>query len=170
MTAEILISGAEMLDAIDAENKVIGQMTKEQAYKNRISHRVVHVMVLWNDRVFIPRRSLTVRYLPGYFCSSAGGHVSAGETSRQGALRELQEEIGLGGPIQLLSEFFFDHDFPVHTSVFLKIFDPVCDRIILNPEEVLSGAYYTLSEIAQLDSRHFHPQLNVCIEAIRKYL
>lgn len=160
----------ELLDAIDPNNNVIGQVTKEEAYRNKISHRIVHVMVISNGKVFIPRRSMKVRYLPGYYCTSAGGHVRAGETSLQGALRELEEEIGLAGPVELVKDFFYEHEFRVHTSLYIKRYHPAYDRIRLDPEEVMSGEFLSLEEIKKLNPREFHPQLQSCIQEIEELL
>lgn len=164
------MSADELIDAIDSQNRVIGQITRDESYKNKISHRVVHVMVCWEDQIFIPRRSLKARYLPGYYCSSSGGHVRSGESSEQGALRELKEEIGLDGPIELVKQFFYTHEFLVHTSLFIKRFDPETEHIALNDEEVMSGAFYTLKEIEKLDADQFHPQLIPCLVEIKNFL
>lgn len=161
------MSTAEQIDAIDLNNQVVGVVTKGEAYANAISHRIVHVMVSDGNKFFVPRRSLNVRYLPGHFCTSAGGHVQSGESAEQGALRELKEEIGLNGPIEFVAEYFFTHDFPVHTSVFIKKYDPKIDRLELNPEEVLSGNFLSLDEIAKLDVTQMHPQLIACLEYLR---
>lgn len=160
----------EIIDAIDDRNKVIFRMTKEESYKNKISHRIVHIMVHDAEKIYIPKRSLNVRYLPGYFCSSAGGHVQAGETSEQAALRELSEEIGLSGPIQHVEDFFFIHEFKVHVSLYLKKYNQDKDFILLDPLEVDSGYFYTLKQISQLDKTQFHPQLAPCLEKIERFL
>ena len=158
------MSNEEYLDAIDENNKVIGKNTKTDSYKYKIPHRIVHTMVVDRDKLYIPKRALSVRYLPGYYCSSAGGHVQAGEVVKSAALRELEEEIGLSGPIELLEEFFFTHEFKVHISLFIKKFDKVADKINVNGDEVLSGEFYDLSEILELDKSKFHPQFVPCLE------
>lgn len=164
------MSTYELIDAIDANNNVIGQVTKAESYKRRISHRIVHVMVCCANKVFIPRRSLRVGYLPGHYCSSAGGHVRSGETPEEGALRELKEEIGLDGPIHFVQESFFTHEFKVHSTLFIKRFDPLTERMKLNEEEVLSGEFYSLDEFARLDQTRFHPQLASCVAEIGRFL
>lgn len=160
----------EILDIIDSNNRVIGQCTKSEVYKKQLSHRVVHVMVCAEKKVFIPRRALGLSYLPGFYCSSAGGHVRAGESSHQGALRELEEEVGLSGPIQLLDEIFFKHDFVVHTSVYLKKFNPQTEQLHLNSEEVLSGQFLSMEEVEALDPNQFHPQLIYCLRLLKGHL
>jgi 8-oxo-dGTP pyrophosphatase MutT (NUDIX family) len=160
----------EMLDEIDAFNHVVGKIGKLESYKRKISHRVVHVMVLRGDKIFLARRAMKVRYLPGFYCSSAGGHVQAGEDVKLAALRELEEEIGLQGPIDHLEGFFFEHEFRIHIDLFIKRFDETVDQVKVNPEEVVSGQFYSLTEIAGMDRELFHPQLAPCLSKTATYI
>jgi len=162
------MSKEEIIDVINEQNIVIGQMTKRDSYKQRVSHRIVHVIVFDGEKLYIPKRSLKVGYLPGYFCTSAGGHVQAGESSEVAALRELEEEIGLGGPVHHVEDFFFNHEFKVHVSLYIKQFNHETDFIILDPSEVDSGYFYTLQQIYELDKSQFHPQLFHCLKKVEK--
>lgn len=170
LEVQVLNRKAEIIDAINDRNKVIFKMTKEESYKNKISHRIVHIMVHRGGKIYIPKRSLNVRYLPGYFCTSAGGHVQAGETSEEASLRELSEEIGLTGPLQHVEDFFFIHEFKVHVSLYLKEYNPEIDFIWFDPLEVDSGHFYSQEQLSQLDKSRFHPQLMPCIEKIRRFV
>lgn len=153
----------EILDVIDDSNNVIGKVSKLDSYRLKIPHRVVHVMVLKGEKIYLVRRAMGVRYLPGYYCSSAGGHVQAGEDVALAAQRELEEEIGLMGPLQHLESFFFVHDFKVHVDLYIKHFDLQVDKFVLNSDEVMSGQFYSLKEIKSLDQSLFHPQMVPCL-------
>jgi len=47
------------------------------------------------EKVFLPRRSLTKKFLPGVF-EIPGGHIDFGEDIIDGLKREIQEELGMG--------------------------------------------------------------------------
>ena len=160
------MSQNELIDIIDENNIVIGVIPRSLSYERGISHRIVHVMVIDKNKIYLVQRADSVRYLPGFFCTSAGGHVLAGETSEAAALRELEEEIGLHGPLDLFREFFFEHEFKVHVSLFIKRFQSDSDRIVLNPSEVKCGNFYSKDETQDLDRRLFHPQLTPCLKMV----
>ena len=46
--------------------------------------------------ILLQKRSLTKKHSPGYYHISAGGHVNLGETAVQAAVRETEEEVGVG--------------------------------------------------------------------------
>jgi 8-oxo-dGTP pyrophosphatase MutT (NUDIX family) len=160
----------EWVDAIDENNAVIGKVLRSEAYTKLISHRIVHVLVLRGDRALITRRANSVRYLPGAYCTSAGGHVEAGEDVALAAEREMHEEIGLRGPVSKLGEFFFTHEFKVHVTVFVKEFVEGMDQIKLSPREVRSAEFVTVETALALCAENAHPQLRPCLELLQKTL
>ena len=54
--------------------------------------------------VLVQKRSMKKRTNPGLWTGSATGHVPAGETPRQSAVRELYEEIGVSAKPKELKE------------------------------------------------------------------
>ena len=99
----------EILDVINAKNVVIAQVTQEEVYNRKLNHRIVHIFVIHpsEDRVYLQKRSESKSFLPGYYCTSAGGHVKSGESYLEAAKRELYEEIGLKTQL-----------YPIHTTIF----------------------------------------------------
>ena len=87
----------EYYDILDKNGNKIG-LTKARSliHKDGDWHRASHVWIInSNNELLISLRSLTKDIFPGYWTMSAGGHVNAGEDSLDGAVRELEEEIGL---------------------------------------------------------------------------
>ena len=95
----------EYIDVVDKNDNVIDTVSKQDIYKNLLSHRIVHV-VIFNDKgeMALQLRSPKVSYCPEHWATTVGGHVQAGETHRQGAIREFIEEIGIPPDKEL--EFF----------------------------------------------------------------
>lgn len=164
------MSSIEFIDVLDEQNNIVRTVTKSEIYRSQLSHRVVHVMLVYGDQIFITKRSNQVRYLPGYYCSSAAGHVQSGESPQEGAIRELKEEIGLSGPIVFCEDFAFVHEFRVQVSLFLKYYDPKLDQLKLESSEVEQGQFINISEVLAMDQSAFHPQLSVCIEKTKSFL
>ncbi len=88
----------EMVDVVDSEDRVVGTAPRKGIHKTSIVHRSVHVFLICPDgRIWLERRADTTDTFPGYYNSSAAGHVRSGESYLQGAEREAEEELGIPG-------------------------------------------------------------------------
>jgi len=86
----------EYLDIVDARNRIVGRGNRPQIHQLGLRHRAVHVLIFnRHSQVFVQLRSLQKKSDPGLWDSSVSGHVDHGETCRQAALREMQEEVGV---------------------------------------------------------------------------
>jgi 16S rRNA (adenine1518-N6/adenine1519-N6)-dimethyltransferase len=86
------------IQIVDQNNNPTGSATKQEAWRGGLIHRVVRISILDpSGRLLAQKRSLHKEPFPGRWDNSAAGHVDAGETYEQAALRELREELGLDG-------------------------------------------------------------------------
>jgi isopentenyldiphosphate isomerase len=87
----------EMVDVLDEDGNPTGvRKTKKYAHANGLWHRASHIWIYNSEgELLLQKRSMLVETKPGLWDISAAGHVSAGETPEQGALREMYEEIGI---------------------------------------------------------------------------
>lgn len=93
----------EILDVVDEDNVVVGNTPKAEVYTKLLNHRIVHVLVFNTaGEMLLQLRSKNKSFMPGYWVTSAGGHVGSGETYEVAALRELQEELGVTGKLEFL--------------------------------------------------------------------
>jgi len=90
---------AEIIDIINDQDEVVGQARKDDAHKKHLLHRIGVVYVFCGDSLLVQKRSVEK---DGLLDHSSAGHVHAGETYEQAAMREMREEIGLDTPIQFL--------------------------------------------------------------------
>ncbi len=87
----------ELVDVLNDKGKKTGvRKTRESAHVRGLWHRAAQVWV-YNSKgeLLLQKRSMRAKTKPGMWDISAAGHVSAGETPKQSALRELYEEIGI---------------------------------------------------------------------------
>ena len=93
----------ELFDVVDEENRVISQASRHEVHTQKLKHRAVHILV-FNAKgdIFLQKRSRWKDANPGRWDSSAAGHVSAGCGYDETAVRELQEELGVSAPLELI--------------------------------------------------------------------
>jgi 8-oxo-dGTP pyrophosphatase MutT (NUDIX family) len=87
---------AERWDLLDEDGRPVGRTAlRWEPLREGERHLVVHVyLVNGEGRYLIQKRSMAKELLPGIW-DVTGGAVLAGEDSRQGAFREVEEELGL---------------------------------------------------------------------------
>src|SRR6187200_1312345 len=98
-----MASQEEIFDVCDEQDPVIGTAPRSRVHAEWLLHRAVHVFV-FNSRgqLLLQRRSATRDESPLKLTSAASGHLGTGESYETAAVREMQEEIGLSGPLEFL--------------------------------------------------------------------
>lgn len=138
----------ELFDVVDGEDRVIGPKPREFVHVNNLRHRAVHIL-LFNDlgEIFLQRRSPWKDKNPDLWDSSAAGHVDAGETYLQAAIRELEEELGVGCALELLGKI---ESCAATAWEFVEVFRGLHDGPFrLAPMEVAAGAFFPLGRVAE---------------------
>lgn len=142
----------EYLDIVDEENVPTGEVVERGvAHEKGLYHRHVSCWIInKKGEVLLQRRAYTKSKNPGMWAKT-GGHVDAGETPENAAIREIKEEIGLDitsddlmcASIYKSSEnTCFGYEFVVAT-------DKKEDEFVLQTEEVCEVKYFTIEEIEE---------------------
>lgn len=80
---------------VDEHDNPIGAASKEEAWREGLWHRIVHVVVEDEQgRILLQKRSKRMELQPGRWTDSASGHVDAAEAYETAARREYCEELG----------------------------------------------------------------------------
>lgn len=150
----------ELVDLYDENRVPLGRVAERHAKKAPGEYRMVVHICIFNSlgQMLIQRRSPEKRVWPELWDVSVGGGVDAGETSRQGAEREVLEELGydldltgLRPAVTVNFEGGFDDFFVVTRDLDLR-------DLRLQKEEVSDVRWVTLEEaMAMLDSGAFIP-------------
>ena len=89
----------ELLDIVDAYGNPTGeQRDKADIHRLGLPHRDVHVWITDGQNVLQQQRAWDKKIMPGAWDIAVGGHVGAGESYLDAAMRETEEELGLRLP------------------------------------------------------------------------
>lgn len=94
----------ELLDIYDASGVRIGLASRRLCHGNpTLLHHTSHVIVIHPDRehLLLQKRSSSKDIQPGKWDTAVGGHLDPGEDYLAGARRELAEELGITGEVEL---------------------------------------------------------------------
>lgn len=92
-------SGGEPVEIVDDTDRPLGVMPLPEAQRQALGHRTVLVLLYDGaGRVCLQRRADAKALYPGRWDLSCTGHVRAGESREDAALRELFEELGVRAP------------------------------------------------------------------------
>ena len=150
----------ELVDLYDENRLPLGKTAERNAPKGPGELRlVVHVCVFdRRGRLLIQQRAAEKFIFPNLWDVSVGGGVDAGETSRQGAEREVREELGVSLDLSGLRPSVtvnFDGGFD---DFYILTKDLSLEDLTLQEEEVQAVRWASLEEIlAMLDRGTFIP-------------
>lgn len=97
MLIQTTIKNDELLDLVDDQDNVIGQIRRSKMWENHIKNvRVVNAFLI-NDKneLWIPKRTAHKKIFPCCLDFSVGGFVMSGESYQEAFEREAYEELNL---------------------------------------------------------------------------
>lgn len=149
----------EMIDIVTEDGMPLGSTRgRSEVHTLGLWHRTAHVWVCNSaGQLLLQKRSLSKDTYPGFWDVSCAGHLSAGDTSIAGALRELHEELGIVASPDAL-EFLFTCSQQYHTDddtirdneivdVYLLILPYEVTEINLSPDEVAAVRAVSLLQL-----------------------
>ncbi len=90
------MSAQELVDIVDENDNVVDTVERHIMREKHLPHRATYIAVCdKTGRFVVELRTLTKDYAPGLFDACVGGVLQHGEDPYYGALREMQEEIGI---------------------------------------------------------------------------
>jgi isopentenyldiphosphate isomerase len=87
----------ELIDILNSNGKALGRSAKKsEAHRLGLFHATVHIWFYTKDgELLLQKRSAIKDINPGMWDVSVAGHIGAGESIIDAAIREVQEEIGI---------------------------------------------------------------------------
>jgi len=152
-----------MIDVLAADGSPAGRTKpKPDVHRDGDLHRSVHVWIITPDgSILVQRRAAVKENNPGLWDVSCAGHISAGESAIDAAIRESEEELGISLErdefryVATLREHsvlnngtYIDNE--IH-EIFIVRRNVDLSTLRLQPEEVDDARLVTKEEFALLD-------------------
>ena len=106
-------------------------------------------IVNYKGEILIQKRAATKRIHPNKWGSTVGSVIS-GETSKEGLVREVWEEIGITVNVDelvFLDRHIWDHNI---NDNYIMIYDFPIEQVIIQPEEVSEVKWISIDEMKKL--------------------
>ncbi|MFA6585619.1 MAG: NUDIX domain-containing protein [Candidatus Paceibacterota bacterium] len=152
----------EMIDVLDSDGTSSRQIvSKKEVHQKGLWHRTAHVwLVNSKGEILLQRRADDIESFPNKYFISAGGHLSAGDMRIEGALREVEEELGIKiiekdliniGEIRIernqKNETYIDKEY---CDIYILYKDIPVSDFIIQKSEVKYVKYVALSEFKKM--------------------
>jgi isopentenyldiphosphate isomerase len=101
-----MLQNDELLFVVDEDNNPIEPQPRSLVHKKGIWHRTSHIWIINKKKeILCHQRSLKVETSPGNWDPYCGGHLGPEISYIDGALKELNEELGIAAKEKELSFF-----------------------------------------------------------------
>ena len=149
----------ESIDIVNPDGSSTGKAKpRKQIHIDGDWHRTVHVWIMNNnEEMLLQRRAQDKDSHPGMWDVSCAGHICTGDTSRQTAVKELSEELGLDVVADRLRYLFTYPSFFILKNgayidrelidVYMLIRDILPQEMKLQPEEVAAVKFMSLEKL-----------------------
>lgn len=141
----------ELVVLVNEADQQIGLMEKLEAHQKGLLHRAFSVF-LFNKKgeMLLQKRANTKYHSPNLWTNAVCSHPRNGESYKNGALRRLNEELGISTEIEEKFHFIYMADVGQNLweheldYVFVGIYDGIFN---LNPNEVSETRYISLVDL-----------------------
>jgi len=156
----------EYLDIVNNNDEVIGQCTVSESYDKLLPHRISHIFIFNNEgKMLLQKRTEEEKFCPNHWSTAVGGHVQAGESYEEAAIREYEEELRTKSELEFIGKTIYEKEnIP---KKFLTIFKSNFNGPYnINLDEVAAVDSFSIEEIKNMieSGEKFLPELLFILE------
>lgn len=150
----------EYLDVLNEKGEKTGKIKlREECHRDGDWHKVAYIFVVNSKgEIILQKRSKEKATNPNKWTASASGHLSVGDTDLEGAMRELEEEIGVKVNRQELNylftvkEQYSDNKLKIShiANVYMVLKEVKLQDLTLQKEEVSDVKYVHYKEFEKI--------------------
>lgn len=141
-----------MIDIVNDFDQVIWVCEKKELYKQKHTHRVVHIFVFNSEnKLALQLRSKKESFMPLHWFGSVGWHIISGEHHEEWAKREMQEELWINPPLKFIGKQFYSDQYGNWIKKFQFIYETKYDwEFTIDENEIDSIKFFSLDEIKNM--------------------
>jgi isopentenyl-diphosphate delta-isomerase type 1 len=142
----------ELLDIVSENDQVIGQEKRSVVHQSGLWHRGVHIFLFTPERkLVVQQRSKRRKQSPGALDCSVSEHLQAGESYLAGAIRGLEEELGIK-QVSLQRLVRFKMNYGPGDNMISTLYQGTVDRqaIQTDANEIERIIYHSISDAEEL--------------------
>jgi len=165
----------ELCDVLDSKGRPTGEtMKRNDVQKTRNYYLGIHVYIYNSEGMFlVQRRSMNKELNPGAWYLNMG-HVISGETSKEAAIREIKEEIGVdidNKDIEFIDRYKWEK-FNHFVDIWFVCKDIDLDNLVLRKDEVIEVMNIPKEELIELltTTKYRRPRPREYVEIIKSGL
>ena len=172
----------ELIDVLNEDGTKTGEVvTRKEVHEKGLWHRIVVIAIIDKEgHILMQQRAKDKETNPGKWDVSVAGHVSAGQTSIEAAIREVKEEIGIDleeKDLQYMLTYqtgrkVKDYFYANHIFDFYLVKTEVIDvsKIKIQESEVEQVKLCNIEEVENMLSKNVVVERKPVYEVLIKYL
>lgn len=147
---------SELFYLVDANDKIKGHVSRRDAHTNKNNiHRAVGIFVLNEKKqMLMQERSRKKDMDPGKWSYAVGGHVTVGQTYRQAAIREVEEELGIKTHIRMITRTLIKMKKETEFTGLFEINIPSTTQITIDKDEITQIEWVDLKQLKTFIKDH----------------
>lgn len=155
----------DLVVVVDESDKIIDYVSRKEAHKKNLLHRTTAILVFNKEgKLLLQKRNKDKDTYAGFYTVSAGGHVLKGQNYKEGAERELFEELRVSGKLEYIQTFFVPDD--IHATM-TAAFKVVSDGpFSYNTVEIEGIEFFELKDIKKIKDI-LTPQAKVIFKGVK---
>lgn len=139
--------GQRLVDkSMEGHIRLFCEQCNEPIYENPVPATCL-VVIDDKNRILLVKRSVEPK--KGSWCLP-GGFIELGETAEDGALRELKEETGLSGKIEMLLGVAADKSDRYNTVLMVSYLVKEYSGALVAGDDASDAAYFSFSELPEI--------------------
>lgn len=135
---------------VNENDEIIGKISEDDKVEDYRQIRFANIILYKDDKIIVPKRTLTKKMYPGCYDFSGGGHVNYGEDYLDAIIRETKEELNIS--IYDIKELGYYNPYKDNVGCFSKLYTAKYNEKEINyaKDEIEEIYYYSSDEILKM--------------------